>query len=141
MQGSPPLRRLVTREVVAIPDANPGDDQDADEREQRKPDDLAAINDDRRGEQRTEGAAGIAADLENRLSEAEAPARAQMRHARRFRVKNGGAEPDKGDREEEKREIGRNRKQDQPDQRRSHTERERKRLRMLVGERTDDRLQ
>ena len=131
----------MTRKVIAIPDADSREDDDADEREQRKPDDLSAIGHDRRGEQRSEGAAGVAADLENRLGKAEAAAGAEVRDARGFRMENGGAEPDEGDRHEDEREIRRERKQDQAGQRRSHAERERERLRMFVGERANDRLQ
>ena len=56
MEGSAPFRRAMMREAVAIPDADPRENNNADEREQRKPDDrlLAAIDDDRRGEQRPE---------------------------------------------------------------------------------------
>ena len=141
MQGSAPFRGVMTREVVAIPNADPREHDNADEREQRKPDDLSAIDDDRRGQEWPEGAAGIAADLENRLGKAESPARAQVRDARCFRMKNGGADPDERDRHEDEREIRRDRKQDQADQRRSHPEREREGLRMFVGERADERLQ
>ena len=56
-------------------------------------------------------------------------------------MKNGGADPDERDRHEDEREIWRERKQDQADQRRSHAERERERLRMFVGERADERLE
>src|ERR1700730_12416942 len=56
-------------------------------------------------------------------------------------MKNGGADPDERDGDEDEREIWRNRKQDQTDQRRSHPERERERLWMFVGERAYERLQ
>ena len=65
MQGSVAHRGVVTRKIVAIPNADPGEHKDADEREQGKPDDLSAINDDRRGEEWSEGAAGISAYLED----------------------------------------------------------------------------
>ncbi len=56
-------------------------------------------------------------------------------------MKNGGADPDERDRHKHEREIRRDRKQDQADQRRSHPKRERERLRTFVGERADERLQ
>src|SRR5687767_14735706 len=101
MQRNSPFGSVVTRQVIAIPRADPREHDDADEREQRKPDDLAAIGHDRRGEQRPERAAGVAADLENRLGEAESSAGDEVRDARCFRMEYGGAEPDKGDRHED----------------------------------------
>jgi hypothetical protein len=105
MQGSAPFCGVMTRKVIAIPGADSREHYDANERKQRKPDDLSAIGDDRRREEWSEGAAGVAADLKNRLGKAEAPARAEVRDARGFRMKNGGAEPDERDRHEDEREI------------------------------------
>jgi hypothetical protein len=56
-------------------------------------------------------------------------------------MKDGGADPDECHCYEDEREIRRDRKQDQTDQRRSHAEREREGLRMFVRERADERLQ
>ena len=56
-------------------------------------------------------------------------------------MKNGGANPHECDRHKDEREIWRDRKQDQTGQRRSHSKRERERLRMFVGERADEGLQ
>src|SRR3954463_13509487 len=92
------LRCVMTGKVVAIPDPNSREHDNADEREQRKPDDLPAIDDDRRGQERTERAAGVAADLEDGLRETKTAARAQMRDARRFRMKNRRAYADERDR-------------------------------------------
>src|SRR3954462_15661515 len=107
MERSMALCCVMTGKVVAIPDPNSREHDNADEREQRKPDDLPAIDDDRRGQERAERAAGVAADLEDRLGEAEPTARAQMRHARRFRMKNRRADADECDREKNEREIRR----------------------------------
>src|SRR5688572_29049585 len=117
MQGSAPLRGMMMRKVIAIPGADSGEHDDADEREQRKPDDLSAISDDRRGKQRAEGAAGVAADLENRLGKAETSAGAEVRNAGCFGMENGGAEPDERDGHQDQGEIRRERKQDQAGQR------------------------
>src|SRR5678809_1182504 len=114
---------MMMRNAIAIPNANAREHDDPDKREQRKPDDrfLSAIDNDGRREQGPECAAGISADLEDRLGKTEAPARAQMRDARCFRMENGGADPDECNREENKREIWREREQHQSDERRSHS--------------------
>src|SRR3954471_22819341 len=97
MQGSMALRGMVMGKAIAIPNADPREHDDAEKREQRKPGNLSAIDDDRGGQERPERAAGVAADLEDGLGEAEAAARTQVGDARSFRVKNGGADPDEGD--------------------------------------------
>src|SRR3954471_10363017 len=99
--------------AVAIPDADARQHDNANESEQRKPDDgfLTAINDNRRGQKRTERAPGVAADLEDRLGKAEAAAGTQVSDARCFRMKYGRADSNKRDREEDQREIWRQRQQ------------------------------
>ena len=64
-----------------------------------------------------------------------------MRDAGRFGMKNRGTDANEGDGHEDERKVGRDRKQDQASQRRSHAEREREGLRMFVGERADKRLE
>src|SRR6476659_11321686 len=113
MQRSVVFRGMMTRKVVAIPDANPRQHDDAENREERKPDDLTAVDDDRSGQERSERAAGIAADLEDRLGKPEASAGAQMRDARSLRVKHRGTDPDEGDPDKDEREIRSNRKHDE----------------------------
>src|ERR1700746_272901 len=87
---------VMVRKPIAIPATDVRQNDDPNEREQGKPDDgfLSAINDNRGREQRAERAAGIAADLENRLGETEPPAGAQVCNARCFRMENGGAKTD-----------------------------------------------
>ena len=83
-------------QAVAIPAANAGEQDEADEREQRKVRDvrLGAMGDDEGGEERAEGAAGVAADLEKRLGETVMSARGKTGDSRGFGVEDGRAEAD-----------------------------------------------
>src|SRR2546423_3923856 len=56
-------------------------------------------------------------------------------------MKDRGTDSDERNREENEPKIWRDRKQDQTDERRSHSQSERERLRMSVGKRANERLQ
>src|SRR5205809_2080902 len=126
MMGRVAFRGVRLSKARAIPDADPRENNDSEKREQRKPDDgfLAAINDDRRGQEWPQRTAGVAAYLEDGLRETETTAGAQMRYARRFRMENRRADADERDRDEDEREIRSQCEEDQADQGGRHPERE-----------------
>ena len=64
-----------------------------------------------------------------------------MRDARSFRMKHGRADADERDRDEDEPEIARERKEDETDERKAHSDCERERLRAFVRERADKRLE
>ena len=117
---------------------------DREQRRDREPGDarLAARQHDERGEQRPERRAGVAADLEQRLREAVPPARGHARHARRLRVEDRRAEPDRAPAATSRRGIApRHREAEQADEGEPHADRQRVRLRVVVGVEPDHRLQ
>ena len=134
---------LEVSQAVAIPAANAGEQDEADEREQRKVRDvrLGAMGDDEGGEERAEGAAGVAPDLKERLSETVASARGQASHPRRFGVKDRGAEADERGGDQHQREGVRDGEQDDAAESEHHAGGEGERLRVAVGVEADERLQ
>ncbi len=83
-----------------------------------------------RGQQRAEGGAGVAADLEERLREAVPSARGHARHARGFRMKDRRADADqRGGRRESWRSASARPSSDQAGEREAHADGERVGLR------------
>ena len=99
------------------------------------------LGDEKCGKQRTEGAAGVAADLKKRLGEAMAATGREPGDAGGFGVENGGAETDEPAGDEHGREGGGKGEQQQADERQDHAGSKRVGLRMAVGEQTDNRLE
>src|SRR3954453_15832240 len=111
MQSAAMFGRVMMRQAIAIPDPNARKHHDADEREQGKPHDgfLTAGDDSRRRKQRTERAARVSPNLENRLGTAGAPALAQVCDARGFGMKDCRTDPDESDCEEDELKVCRDR--------------------------------
>ena len=126
-----------------VPAADLPEHDDADQRAEREPGDagLAERHDDEGGEQRPDRLAEIAADLEDRLRQAEAAAGGEPRDARGFRMEDRRAEADQHAPSTSIDVAVRIGEQDQPDQRRRHADRQRIGQRPLVGVHADDRLQ
>ena len=99
------------------------------------------MGDDEGGEERAEGAAGVAPDLKERLSETVASARGQASHPRRFGVKDRGAEADERGGDQHQRKSVRDGEQGNAAERKHHTGGEGERLRVAVGVEADERLQ
>ncbi|MNP22447.1 hypothetical protein D3C76_1151190 [compost metagenome] len=98
MGGLGALLELEQVQVVAVPAAQAVLHEDGEDREQAEPGDvtLAVGDDDGRCQQRAEGAAGVAPDLEGRLGQAIASTRGQACDAGRFRVEGRGANAHQG---------------------------------------------
>jgi hypothetical protein len=93
------------------------------------------------GQQRPEGRAEVAADLEQRLREAEAAARGEARHARGFRVEGRGADADHPRRQQQHAEAAGHRQQGHAAQGHAHPDRQQEGDRALVGGQADPGLQ
>ena len=115
----------------------------ASKRGGREPGDAAlpVRHHDERRQQRPDRRAGAAADLEQRLGEAVAPAARHPRHARRLRMEHRGAGPHQRRGEQDHAVAMRHREQQQAHQAARHRDRQRERLRPPVGHHPDDRLQ
>ena len=96
---------------------------------------------DQRGEQRPERLPRVAADLEHRLREAEAPARGHPRDPRGFRVKHRRADADHRRPDEQQAVASGGGENQQADEGRAHPGDQRKRFGVLVGVESDHRLQ
>ena len=94
-----------------------------------------------RGEERTEGGARVAADLEERLRHTVLSAGCHAGHARRFRVKHGGANAHEGRCSQDGRVAGGQRQNQQAGQCDAHAQRQGIRLRAAVGIKTHERLE
>ena len=82
-----------------------------------------------------------AAKLEHRLRETKATTRGQPRNARRFRVEHRRTQPHQRRRDQDDHVMLSDAEQQQAEERRSHADGKRERLRLLVGEMSDHRLQ
>ncbi len=126
-----------------MPVADADEDDHREEGDSREPADarLAAGDDDKRGEDRPERGADIAADLKQGLREAVASARGHPRDPRGFRVEHRrpGAHHRRG---EQQHEVAAGVcQQQQADQRHPHPDRQRIGLRAPIGEEPHRRLQ
>jgi hypothetical protein len=131
------------RQIVAVPDADPAQDDDADQGREREPGDveLAVGDHQQRHQQRADRLPGIAADLEHRLGEAVAPAGGEPRDARPLGVEHRAADADQGCGQQHGGEAAGDRQHQHADERRRHAERQRERLRAPVRVEADQRLQ
>ena len=82
-------------ELGPVPMSDVREQAKSDDGYDREPSDarLRVVGDEERGEERAQGAAGVAADLKKRLRETVAATGSHARDPRGLRVKNGRAEP------------------------------------------------
>ena len=133
----------VARVVGGVPHADARKHHHRQQSAEGEPGDraLPPRQDDERGHQGADGAADVAADLEQRLGEAVAPARSHARDARSFWMEHSRADADQRGGEHQHRITVRQRQQNQPDQGCAHADGQRIRLRPPVGVDSDGRLQ
>ena len=126
-----------------VPHADPPQDDDRQKCDRRKPGDagLAERHHDQGRQQRPHRRAETAAELKHRLRKAVAPARGQTCDPRRLRMKHRRSKPDQRRRNQNDPVLMRDAEQQQSEERKAHADRKRKRLRLLVGEMSDQRLQ
>ena len=134
------------RRSSALPAAPVADREKHRHRQQRRgrePGDarLTPWDHDKGGQHRPERRADIAADLEQRLRQAVAPARSHPGDTRGLRVEDRGTDADQCGRKDEHRIARSARQQQKADERDTHADRERIGLRTMVGEHPDRRLQ
>ncbi len=134
---------FLRRDLRPVPDADPPQDHDRQKRDRGKPGDagLAERHHDQRRQHRPHRGAETAAELKHRLRKAIAPARGQPRDPRRFRMEHRRSQSDQRGRDQDDRVLMRDAEQQQAEEREPHADRERERLRLLVGEVSDQRLQ
>ncbi len=122
---------------------DPPQDDDRQKGNRGKPRDawLAERHHDQCSQQRPHRGPEIAADLKHRLCEAEAPARSEPRDPRQLRMKHRRSKPDQGRRDQNDRILLRDAEQQQTEEGKSHADGERERLRLFVGEMSDQWLQ
>ena len=136
-------RKFPRRDLRLVPDADPPQDQNREKRDRGEPGDarLAERHHDQRRQHRTHRGAKTAAELKHRLRETESSAGGQPRDPRRFGVKHRRAQADQRGGNEDDGISRRHAEQQQPEKRKAHAERQRKRLCLPVGHVTDHRLQ
>ena len=136
-------RGLLGRDLRLVPDADPPQDHDRQKRDRRKPGDagLAERHHDQRRQHRPHRRAETAAELKHRLRKSVAPAGGEPRDPRRLRMKHRRAEADQRGRDQDDAVVMRDAEQQQAEEGKAHADRERERLRLLVGEMPDHRLQ
>ncbi len=129
--------------VAHVPVADPAEHDDADHGDDGEPGNavLAERKHDEGSNQRADCLAGIAADLEEGLRKAMTPARSEPRHARGFRVEDGGTEADQAGSDQQQLEIAGIAEQDQAAQRARHADRQGIGHRPAVGDDADEGLQ
>ena len=136
-------RRLARGAMGGVPLGDAGQDEDGGEGEhgERQHRTLAEGHDDEGRHQRPERLAEIAADLEQALREAVAPAGGRPRRARRLGVKNRAADADHRHRDQQQRIIPAERQRHEAGQRERHRRGQGVGHRAPVGEEADQRLQ
>jgi hypothetical protein len=129
--------------VVAVPDAHALEQHDAHDGGEREPGgmELAVRDHHQRHEQRPDRLARVAADLEQGLREAVAPARREPGHARSLGMEDGAADADQGRCQQHGAEAAGERQDQHAEEGRGHAEGQREGLRMLVAVEPDQRLQ
>ncbi|MPL75540.1 hypothetical protein SDC9_21364 [bioreactor metagenome] len=130
-------------QMRAIPAADPGQDGAGDHRKHAEEGDRAAPEGqhDEGREQRADRGAEIAAHLEHRLREPEAPARSEPRHPARLGVEDRRAEADQHRADDQQRPARRKGEHHHAEEGRDRGERQRPGLRPGIGEDADHRLQ
>ena len=135
--------RVVEFQRLAVPRADAGKHDHADQRDDGEPGDasLPVGQHDEGREQRTERRAEIAADLEHRLGEAVLAAGREPGHARGLWVKHRRSHADQSDGDQHQA-IGRGKSgDDQAEQRTAHAEHERIGRGVTVGDEAHQRLE
>jgi len=129
--------------LALVPGADPRQHGNGEQRSQRKPGEtrLSARNDNPCGQQRTHGAARIAADLENGLRQPMTAARGEARDARGLGMKNRRSRTDHRSGDQHQGVIRRKRQSHHANERESHADAQRVGLRVFVGVDADERLQ
>ncbi len=137
------LARLGLVEVLLVPATQHQGDAEEEQRSQAEPGHvaLAERNDNGRCQQRAQRRAGVAADLEGRLGQAEAPARGQARNTRGFRVEGRRADPHQCRGQQDHGEAADEGQHHDTHQGTQGTQRQQVRRRSAIGEEADPRLQ
>jgi len=132
-----------SRQVLLIPTARVVQDNDSNQCDQREPDDIALCPcaNYERGQQWPQRLAGVAPNLKERLSKTVAAAGGESGQARRFWVKNGRTQSDRGGCHQDHRVAIRQSEQNQTYQGKSHPDCQRKWLRSMIGKQTYEGLQ
>ncbi len=128
---------------VLVPASHHCEENDAGERQQREPGEtlLAARQDEKRRDQRGERIAEIAADLKQRLRKAMRAARSQPSDAGGFGVEDRRTDPEQGRASQHDQKSRRKSQNRKAQQRAGHAERQRIRLRAVIGVEPDHWLQ
>ncbi len=129
--------------VALVPVPQAGQDEHAAQRRKREPSEavLSTGKDEERGDERTQRRAEIAADLKQRLRQSMRTRRTPAGRCAMIRMEDGRAEPQHHPPGQQYGVARRKSQRDEPDQRRTHAERQRVGLRLTVGVETDEGLQ